>query len=310
MVKTANGSPQPLHRSKWRLYYELTRLHKFPAGSILVFWPCAWGLTMAAYRSAMPPVELTVKLIGYLVGSTLLHNAACIINDICDIDFDRRVERTKSRPLASGALSVYEAAALLVGHLVICLWMLSWTKGAAPLWGIIGVFPLHGLYPLMKRWTNWPQAWLGLAMNWGFTVAWTSELGRLPLYIFLPFVVGCVRWTILYDTIYACQDKKDDSTAGVKSTALLFGSGIRPILSCFAAIFISCLLCLGILNEQRLPFFAVSVIGAAAHLLWQLTTTNFDIPSDCWSTFTANNDTGLIVWAGILVDYLLSRDTR
>jgi len=191
-VDTANSTSPASHRSKLKLYFELTRLHKFPAGSLLVFWPCAWGLTMAAYRNSMPPAELILKLIGYLVGSTLLHNAACIINDICDIDFDRQVERTKTRPLASGAVSVFEAVLLLVVHLIVCLWMLSWTNNSAWTWGLVGIFPLHGLYPLMKRWTDWPQAWLGLAMNWGFTITLSSESDRLILPIFVPFVTGCV----------------------------------------------------------------------------------------------------------------------
>ncbi|EPQ52932.1 hypothetical protein GLOTRDRAFT_45519, partial [Gloeophyllum trabeum ATCC 11539] len=214
-------------------------------------------------------------------------------------------ERTKTRPLASGAISLNEALICLLLHLIACAWMISWSNSVAQGFALFGVFPLHALYPLMKRWIDWPQAWLGLAMNWGFTVAWAGETGRMDLSLFIPLIIGSACWTIVYDTIYACQDKEDDRKAGVKSTALLFGSEVRPILSCFAAIFIGCLWHVGVVNEHSAPFFIISIAGAAMHLIWQLRTVDVDDPADCWGKFKANGDTGFIIWAGILADYIL-----
>jgi len=155
----------------------------------------------------------------------------------------------------------------------------------------------------MKRFTHWPQAWLGLAINWGFVVAWLDRSNQQ----FDSAVVGCVMasmacWTIFYDSIYACQDMVDDAKLGVKSTAILFGSWFRPVVTMFGASFIALFAVAGALNGQGLFFYLVSVLGAAAHVTWQLYTLDTKNPTDCKSKFLSNVKLGWIVAAGLALD--------
>ncbi|KAJ7206090.1 UbiA prenyltransferase family [Mycena pura] len=290
-------------KSTWYNYYKLTRLHKFPHGNILSFWPAAWALAMAAFSINLPFRKLLAQTFMFAVRSTLLHSAACILNDICDIDFDRQVERTKNRPLVTGAISVTGATILLSTFVLASIVLLAMCSPSVLLWGLPGIFPFHALYPLMKRWTWWPQAWLGLAMNWSVLVAWISITGRINLQTVGILFAGTICWTIVYDTIYACQDRKDDIAAGIKSTALLFGTYICPILYLFTAAFIACLTYAGISNHQGLPFFLISVGGAVAFFVWQFVTWHVDDVNDCAAKFAANGNLGLIIWVGMILDY-------
>jgi len=188
--------------------------------------------------------------------------------------------------------------------LLLTLYMLSLINSTAQFYGFFGVFPFHALYPLMKRWTHWPQAWLGFAMNWGFPTAWLclcpDTVKLQPVYAMMP---GLICWTIVYDTIYSCQDRKDDVKAGVKSTGVLFGGWVREILMLFAGGFVSALVAAGILNNQGPAYFALSCGGTTLHLLWQLSTWDVNDPKDCGAKFKVNGDVlGAIVWAGILLD--------
>ncbi|KAJ7643121.1 UbiA prenyltransferase family-domain-containing protein, partial [Mycena polygramma] len=298
-----NGRDPALAKASWYNYFELTRLHKFPLGNILVFWPSAWGLAMAAYSVQLPLQSLVLQTVMFAIGSTLLHSAACILNDICDRDFDRKVERTKNRPLATGVISVRNAVVWLLLFVFASIAVLATANRTAFLCGLLGIFPLHALYPLMKRWTWWPQAWLGLAMNWGLPVAWISVTGSLDLQVVGVFFLGTICWTIVYDTIYGCQDIRDDREAGVKSTSLLFGSWVRPILCAFAAVFVACMTYAGILNHQGIYFFAISVGGATLFFAWQFCTWKVDSVEDCGAKFEANGNMGVIIWTGILLDY-------
>ncbi|KAI0084080.1 UbiA prenyltransferase family [Irpex rosettiformis] len=301
----------PPSKSRWRGYYELTRLHKPIMGNTLMFWPCAWGLTMAAYLNGTPLPTLVYQISLFAVASTLLHSAACVLNDICDIDFDKQVERCRSRPLPSGVVSVSEAWTLLVLLLLPIIGMTVLTNRIATILTLFGIFPLHALYPLMKRWTYWPQAWLGLAMNWGYVVAWyaisdsSSPLSKSTIGTIVSFFLGTVCWTIVYDTIYACQDRSDDVHAGVKSTALLFGAYVRPILIVFTLLFLLLLLLAGTLNGQGVGYFVVSCAGSAAHFGWQFWSWEVERPEDGGRKFQANGWTGLLIWVGMVVDYWL-----
>ncbi|RDB17749.1 4-hydroxybenzoate polyprenyltransferase, mitochondrial [Hypsizygus marmoreus] len=290
--------------SQIRLYYELNRLHKFPAGIILVFWPCAWALTMAAYRTSQPPAEFLRYLVVYAFSGTLVHSAACVLNDICDRDLDRR-ERTMNRPLACGAISLRGAIICLLVEVTICIAVLGATGSLFTfLIGFLGIFPLHGLYPLMKRVTFWPQAWLGLAMNWGFIVVWIHHVKEDTYTIPAIFFLGTVCWTIVYDTIYGCQDRVDDVKAGVKSTSLLFGNYVRPILTIFATAFLVAMTCAGYLNHQKRGYYTITVGGTALHLAWQLVTLKENEPADCWRKFQSNGTLGFIAFIGMAVDYV------
>ncbi|OBZ76354.1 4-hydroxybenzoate polyprenyltransferase, mitochondrial [Grifola frondosa] len=213
----------------WLSYVKLTRVHKFPAGSILVFWPSAWGLALSAYSVGLPARILAIQLIAHLVGSVLRHNAACIWNDMCDCEVDKLVNRTKGRPIARGLVSMTGASILLSIHYVLCVLLLSYAGNFAMKVGLVGLFFIDVMYPLTKRWTNWPQAWLGVAMTWGLPVAWISVNGVMDWPLISTLFLGGICWTIHYDTIYACQDLRDDIKAGVRSTAVLFGSALTTL---------------------------------------------------------------------------------
>ncbi|KAH7917710.1 hypothetical protein BV22DRAFT_991490, partial [Leucogyrophana mollusca] len=220
--------------------YELARFHIFPAGVTPIFCPCAWALTMASYRGGLPLSIFARDIATYFLGSTLLHGAICVLNDVLDRDIDRQ-KRTKNRPVAAGVISVFAAIVYMFGLLAPCLLLLAYADPLTFKLGLFGVFPLHALYPTMKRITNWPQLWLGLATNWGFPVAWVYLLGNVDPRIPTALFVGSVCWTVVFDTIYACQDRKEDAKLGVGSTAVLFGNQLRPILAIFATVFVASL---------------------------------------------------------------------
>ncbi|KAH9934349.1 UbiA prenyltransferase family [Fomitopsis serialis] len=236
----------------------------------------------------------------FLLGSTLLHSAACTINDICDRDFDRPVERTKNRPIASGTVTVFQATVFLLVQVGVFVWVLTLVNRTAFLCGMFGV-PVARFIPAPEGVTNWPQAWLGLAMNWGLPTAWLmtrpEDTRSVPMWT-LSFGTFC--WTIFYDTIYACQDRKDDVEAGVKSTALLFGAYVKPILSLFGAAFVGTLAYAGTETSMPLPYFVIGVGGCALHMIWQLGTLDVGIPQDCERKYNSNGDLGYIVAGGML----------
>ncbi|KAI0247027.1 4-hydroxybenzoate polyprenyl transferase [Lactifluus subvellereus] len=300
MVASTSPSTGP-----WR-WVELSRIHKF-AGSMLMFWPFAWGMTLAARPLSLPLQEYAFHLAHGLVGATLLHgtSAGCVWNDILDRDFDKQVARTKRRPIADGRVSVPGALVFLAIHLVVLVGLLWPCNALAWNLGLVTVFPLAGIYPLMKRVTYWPQAWLGVAMNTIALVAWSAlhaDVAPASVALF----VGCWSWTLYYDTIYALQDKRDDVQAGVKSTAILFGEYVKAILALFAGLLVACLTTAGVLNGQGVPYFALTVGGTASYLIVQLLKLDVDDPKSCFKAFESNGFTlGGIVWGGLFVDYLL-----
>ncbi|KAF8510743.1 4-hydroxybenzoate polyprenyl transferase [Gautieria morchelliformis] len=283
-------------------WVELTRVKKF-AGTMVLFWPFAWSLTMISRTIKLPITSYAVVIAEGFAGACLLHSGGCIWNDILDRDFDRQVERTKHRPLADGRISVPAALLFLVLHLCVLVRMIWFTEPMVWQIGLVSIFLLPGIYPLMKRVTYWPQAWLGLAMNAGVPMA-SAILTKTVSRSTMVLSVGAWAWTIWYDTIYACQDKKDDTQAGVKSTALLFGDWTKPVLSFFGTILISCLATCGILNQAGLPYFIITVGGGTLLLVKELWQVNLDIPKSCWETFHRNGFVfGAVVWLGIALEY-------
>ncbi|GAA5978235.1 hypothetical protein JCM10908_004282 [Rhodotorula pacifica] len=284
-------------------YLSLARMDK-PIGTWLLYWPCAWGITMAAYSSALPVTSWAWNLALFGTGAIVMRGAGCTINDLWDRDIDKKVDRTKLRPLASGEVKPIQALTFLGGQLSVglaILTQLNWYSialGASSLSLVV-------LYPLMKRITYWPQFVLGLAFNWGALLGSSAVLGATDWKVALPLYAGSVAWTIVYDTIYAHQDKKDDVDAGVKSTALLFAGRSRPILTGFSVSFVSLLALSGYLNAQGPAFYALSVGGAAAHLAWQLRNADLESRENCWEIFKSNRDLGAIVCSGLAVDYAL-----
>ncbi|KAJ7846060.1 4-hydroxybenzoate polyprenyl transferase [Mycena olivaceomarginata] len=265
-------------------WINLTRVSRF-AGTMLVFWPL---------RANVPIPQFFY----------LLLCAGCVWNDILDRNFDRQVERTKGRPIAAGKISVAGAVAFLWAHLGIMIWMVRDVNALAWKIALVTMFPLAGLYPLMKRITYWPQAWLGISMNAGVVMAWAFITGSIPTSAF-ALLGGTWAWTIWYDTIYACQDKKDDVKAGVKSTALLFGNSIKLVLAFFASIMMGGLILAGILNGHELPYFLLSVGGGSLYLAVQLYAVDTNSPKSCWAAFHRNGfNLGALIWSGFLADYI------
>ncbi|KAF8066011.1 UbiA prenyltransferase family-domain-containing protein [Lyophyllum atratum] len=277
----------------WHPYLELIRLEK-PTGTKLMFWPFAWGMTLAAYSQSMPVYSYVHHLAGCLFGAFIVRSSACTVNDIFDRKIDACVERTKGRPIPSGRVSVRAAVVyLLAQYLVGIAFFYATMDGLA-----------FAIYPLMKRVTDWPQAWLGLAMNFGFLTSWISVCGAMNYPLIATLMTGCWCWTMLYDTIYACQDKKDDVKAGVRSTALAFGSHIRSLLTVFAITFVTMFTAAGAMNGQGLAYYLISVGGMSVHLIWQFSTVDLDVPESCWRNFQSNGTLGWIIWVGAALDYL------
>ncbi|KAG0025589.1 Para-hydroxybenzoate--polyprenyltransferase, mitochondrial precursor (PHB:polyprenyltransferase) [Podila clonocystis] len=282
-------------------YLYLTRIDK-PIGTWLLLWPCIWSITMASYGANLT-VGSTAYMIGlFSAGAVIMRGAGCTINDLWDRNIDKKVERTKVRPLASGAVSPTQAVAFLglqlgAGLAVLCQMNLySIMLGASSLSLVV-------TYPAMKRITYWPQVVLGLAFNWGALLGSSAMLGTTNWAVALPLYASGICWTLVYDTIYAHQDKKDDIKIGVKSTALRFGEKTPIYLAAFSTGMVSMLALSGYMNDQGPLFYALSVGGAAAHLAWQLRTVNYDNPADCWSKFASNKWTGAFVFSGIASDY-------
>ncbi|MFV0491732.1 MAG: 4-hydroxybenzoate octaprenyltransferase [Pseudorhodobacter sp.] len=286
---------------RWlRPYLRLSRADR-PIGTWLLLIPCYWGLALAA--AADPDGYRIWDLwiaISCTIGAALMRGAGCTWNDITDRDFDGRVARTKSRPIPSGQVSVRQAAVWMVAQaLVAALILFSYNLAAIGL-GIASL-ALVAIYPFAKRFTWWPQVFLGFAFNWGALLAWTAHAGSLSWAAGVLWLSG-IAWTLFYDTIYAHQDKEDDALIGVKSTARLFGD--RGTLAWMRAFMIASvvLMALAIMAAlipagASLPKLLLALAGALAfgwHLAWQLGKLDTTDPDRCLYLFRANRDAGLI----------------
>ncbi|KZV73628.1 UbiA prenyltransferase [Peniophora sp. CONT] len=296
------------YRQKAWAYIELTRMHRYPLGVNFATLPTLWSLAFAARRASLPLADFALLNVAVVIAIFVVNSAACVYNDICDVEFDRQVDRSKGRPLAAGRASLRGACILLSLLVSVALGMLVFVEDTmAILFGLLWLFPLNALYPLMKRWTYWPQAWLGLAINWGILVVWPvviipSQFSRCLVPAVL--LIGSMCWTIVYDTVYAYQDARDDIRAGVRSTALLFGAQVKPILAAFGAVFMTSLAVSGKLNGQGSVYYVVCVGGSAFHFAWQLVTWRIDNPDSCARIFWANYHLGCLIWLGLVFDYI------
>ncbi|KAJ2161477.1 Para-hydroxybenzoate--polyprenyltransferase, mitochondrial precursor (PHB:polyprenyltransferase) [Coemansia sp. RSA 552] len=286
-----------------RPYLYLTRIDK-PIGTWLLLWPCTWGIGMAAFSTGMSLGEMATMLGLFATGAVVMRGAGCTINDMWDVRYDRMVERTKSRPIASGLISRPRALMFLGGQLSAGLAVLLQMNPYTIMF-CFGSMPLVVIYPLMKRVTYWPQLVLGLAYNWGALAGWTAVAGSMDWAVTLPLYTAGVAWTLVYDTVYGHQDKRDDIAAGVKSTSLLFGDRTKAVLSGFSATTIGLLCLSGYMNGQGPLFFATIAGGGSAHLAWQLWRVNINNPASCWSTFKSYTWFGAIVFGAVLADGLV-----
>ncbi|ORX71305.1 4-hydroxybenzoate polyprenyl transferase [Linderina pennispora] len=283
-----------------RPYLFLTRIDK-PIGTWLLYWPCAWGIGMAAYTTGMPPTEMAYMLALFGTGAVVMRGAGCTINDMWDVKFDKMVERTRIRPIASGLISRPKAFVFLGAQLSVALGVLVQLNPYTIAF-TLGSMPLVIIYPFMKRITYWPQFVLGLAFNWGALVGWTAITGGMNWAVTLPLYAAGVSWTLVYDTIYGHQDKRDDVVAGVKSTSLLFGDSTRLILTGFSATTMSLISLAGYMNGQGLPFYLTALGAGSAHLIWQLKTVDINNPAKCWKIFKSNTWFGAIIFSAIAAD--------
>ena len=282
---------------KLNLFIELTRLKK-PIGYMLLFWPCLWGLTIA-YDFTGELLNFYKYLILFLAGAILMRSAGCIINDISDRNFDKKIERTKFRPIASGKIStklaLFYASTLCLLALLILINFNFFTIVLA-----ICSIPLAFTYPLMKRFTYWPQLYLGITFNYGIILGWTSinpEIDIKPL----VFYFGAIFWTLGYDTIYGFQDIKDDEIIGVKSTSILFKNNSKMFLNIVFFLFVVFYLTMGFLMKFNLAFFILSIIPISHLFLYQIKKFDPLNPDICLSTFKSNNLFGLIIFANLLI---------
>uniref|UniRef100_A0A8D0F5Q2 4-hydroxybenzoate polyprenyltransferase, mitochondrial n=1 Tax=Strix occidentalis caurina TaxID=311401 RepID=A0A8D0F5Q2_STROC len=279
-----------------------TRGFCLPSGTWLLYLPCTWSIALAAEPGCLPDWH-TLSLFG--IGAVLMRGAGCTINDMWDRDYDKKVVRTASRPLAAGEISTFQSFVFLGGQLslalcvLLCLNYYSIILGAASLSLVI-------TYPLMKRITYWPQLVLGLTFNWGALLGWSAIRGSCEWSVCLPLYFAGVMWTLVYDTIYAHQDKRDDIIIGVKSTALHFKEDTKQWLSGFSLAMLLSLCMAGMNCNQTFPYYsAVAAVGA--HLAHQIYTLDIDKPEDCWKKFASNRTVGVLLFTGIVLGNVWKR---
>eukprot|EP00775_Hariotina_reticulata_P012328 gene12328-12463_t len=260
----------------------------------------AKSIALAAGPGQLPDLWLTC-LFG--VGAVLMRGAGCTINDLWDRDIDKMVERTRSRPLAAGTITAPAALAFLAAQLSLGLAILLQLNTYTQALGVSSLL-LVGTYPLMKRVTWWPQAFLGLTFNYGVLMGWAAVQGCCDWSVVLPMYVAAVNWTLVYDTIYACQDRKDDALVGVKSTALLFGNKTKQWLTGFAVLQACGLWAAGSAAGCQWPYYAAVMLGSA-HQTWQLKAVDLNNGADCMAKFVSNKWYGALVYSGIIASNML-----
>uniref|UniRef100_A0A803Q1Z5 4-hydroxybenzoate polyprenyltransferase, mitochondrial n=1 Tax=Cannabis sativa TaxID=3483 RepID=A0A803Q1Z5_CANSA len=283
-----------------RPYVRLARLDK-PIGTWLLAWPCMWSISLAANPGHLPDIKM-MTLFG--CGALLLRGAGCTINDLLDRDIDTMVERTKLRPVASGIITPFQGICFLGFQLLLGLGILLQLNNYSRILGASSLLLVFS-YPLMKRLTFWPQAYLGLTFNWGALLGWAAVKGNIDPAIVLPLYASGVFWTLVYDTIYAHQDKEDDVRVGIKSTALRFGDLTKQWNMGFGAACISSLALSGYNAEIGWPFYA-SLVAASGQLAWQISTVDLSSRDDCNKKFVSNKWFGAIIFSGIVLGRISS----
>ena len=280
-----------------KLFIDLTRLKK-PIGYMLLFWPCAWGLTLA-YDFSSNLKNYFFYLTLFFLGSVLMRSAGCIVNDILDKEFDSKVFRTKNRPIASGKIStrlgMFYALVLCLLALLVLINFNLFTIILA-----IASMPLAFTYPLMKRFTYWPQLFLGITFNYGLILGWTAINNEIEL-IPILFYLGAIFWTLGYDTIYGYQDIKDDEIIGLKSTSIKFkGKAKKFLITCYTSLIVFFLIGAYSMNLNY-NFYLFMIVPFIHLFLYQIKIFNLKDPSSCLKAFKSNNFLGLLIFLNILI---------
>ena len=302
----ATGQVADAYRGNWvdmlapprtRPYLRLSRADR-PIGTWLLLLPCWWGLALAILADGQPRWEDLWIFVACGLGAWLMRGAGCTWNDITDRDFDGAVERTRSRPIPSGQVSTKQAAAWMLAQCLLAFAILLSFNMAAIWLGVLSLLPV-AVYPFAKRFTWWPQVFLGLAFNWGALLAFAAHAGALHPAAGVLYLAG-ISWTLFYDTIYAHQDKEDDALIGVKSTARLFAQNTPHWLQLFLWLSVA-LMALAIwlamgpaARPLALGLALLAPVVMALHMLWQLRRLDIDDPAVCLHLFRANRDTGLL----------------
>ena len=279
------------------LFIELTRL-KRPIGYMLLFWPCAWGLTLA-YDFSKNLNDYFFYILLFFLGSVLMRSAGCIVNDILDKEFDKRVSRTKTRPIASGKISIKLALAYVVFLCFIALLVLLNFNTFTIILALCSM-PLAFSYPLMKRYTYWPQLFLGITFNYGLILGWVciaNEIELVPIILY----IGAIFWTLGFDTIYGYQDIKDDEIIGVKSTSIKFKTNPKLFLIICYSIFIISLITTGFFMNFSSIFYIFLFIPILHLFLYQIYNFNFKDSKNSLKIFKTNGLLGAIVLFNILI---------
>jgi len=276
---------------KLNIFIQLTRLNK-PIGILLLFWPCAWGLSLGYYFQGETTIYLKYILLFFL-GSVLMRSAGCIFNDIVDKNFDKKVERTKDRPLASGKISVLECFVYIVLLCLLSLFILLQFNNLTIILGISSMLFAFA-YPFMKRITYWPQLFLGLTFSWGIIMGWTSMTNNISIEPFILYL-SAIFWTLGYDTIYGFQDINDDQIIGVKSTSIKFKNNAKVFISasyCLCILFILIMFLIMEINKYILLLSIPFVIS----FIYQIKMFNINNSRSCLSAFKINNLSGLLIF--------------
>lgn len=279
-----------------RPYLRLARLDR-PIGSWLLLMPCWWSVGLAGMHNDRFPSLWHIVL--FFIGAFAMRGAGCTWNDLVDRDLDGRVERTRSRPIPSGQVTVAQATMFMVAQALVGFLVLIQFNHFTVATGIASLLVVV-IYPFMKRITYWPQIFLGLAFSWGALMGWPAAFGRLD-WPAIVLYAGSILWVIGYDTIYAHQDRDDDLLIGIKSTALLFGERTPTMLATFYAGAIVLIAAAGFMAGGGI-IFTIGIVGFAAHLAWQVSRLDIDDPVHCLMLFKSNRDAGLILFGAMLLE--------
>ena len=280
-----------------KLFIDLIRLKK-PIGFMLLFWPCAWGLTLA-YDFSTNLINYFFFLILFFLGAVLMRSAGCIVNDILDKEFDKKVFRTKSRPIASNQIS-FKIAIFYVFILCFLALLVLLNFNTFTIILALASMPLAFTYPLMKRFTYWPQLFLGITFNYGLILGWTAIKGQIDI---IPIIlyIGAIFWTLGYDTIYGYQDIKDDEIIGLKSTSIKFKNNAKSFLFlCYLFLSLT-LLIIGYLNNFNYYYYFFMALPLSQLFFYQIKNFNLRYPKICLKVFKSNNLFGSLILINIFI---------